>query len=133
MGPRAAAAILQQTLDVHVDRQIGPKTIRAAYEVDAYSATEIYLKEVESRYHKVAKCGANQTFLNGWLTRLDAVRIACGVGGTRLPPMIALSSPAPEADYGVPFSEGIRNFQNANGLNASGIIDDATESALQKN
>ncbi|MBN8550173.1 MAG: peptidoglycan-binding protein [Deltaproteobacteria bacterium] len=129
LGRSGAAGILQEALDVRIDKVIGRRTIQAALQVDSYSAAERYQNLVARKYQAIASVDSNKKYLTGWLHRLEQVSLACGLAPTSLPPMVAMS-PSTREPVGISIPEGIQNFQAEVGLAGTGILDEATAAEL---
>lgn len=75
MGINGAAKILQQTLGVAVDGQIGPITLGAAGKIqDLTSFTLQYLQNRLAKYQAIVNVNPSQAiFLSGWTNRINAL------------------------------------------------------------
>jgi lysozyme family protein len=70
MGVGTAVRMLQQCCNVQIDGVMGPKTVRAAQQMDDHLLIEAFMDARERRYRGL---DAFKTFGKGWLNRLAAV------------------------------------------------------------
>lgn len=74
-GLNRAALLLQDSLGVKVDGIIGPKTLSAAIACQPMTTAYKHCDVREKFYHRIVeKDRTQETFLRGWLRRLDKLR-----------------------------------------------------------
>lgn len=79
-GPSRAIKMLQAAVGVAQDGIIGPATVSATGGMASIAVATQYCDEREQYYRDlVAQQPSQGQFLNGWLNRVNALRVACGV------------------------------------------------------
>lgn len=74
-GLNRAALLLQDSLGVKVDGILGPKTLSAAIACQPMTTAYKHCDVREKFYHRIVeKDRTQETFLRGWLRRLDKLR-----------------------------------------------------------
>jgi lysozyme family protein len=105
MGPVRAIRLLQAAAGITVDGVFGSQTLTAVTAADYLPLVSDYCDRREAYYRALAARNTKLAkFLNGWLNRLNSVRVQLGILGAGAEPQYPGPAETPQAkipDYGV--------------------------------